>query len=124
MGTFNDGYRMVMAHHHPFTWANGYIKRATLVVEAIIGKLLPQNAVVHHVDGKKENDRPGNLVVCQDTAYHTFLHHRQKALDECGHANWRRCWLCKTWDDPKNLRIYPGTVHHFSCYTNYRRRKA
>lgn len=43
-----------------------------LRAEKALGKPLPRGAVVHHADGSKANDAP--LVICQDSAYHNFLH--------------------------------------------------
>ncbi len=80
------------------------------MAERALGKPLPPKAVIHHHD-------PNQIVVCQDQAYHNFLHQRQRAHEACGHANWRKCWIYKTYDDPKNL-TFPknGTsAHHDSC---------
>jgi len=50
------------------------------LAEEALGKPLPYGAVVHHVDAKPWNNRPGNLVVCPDQAYHRLLHERSKEL--------------------------------------------
>lgn len=75
-----------------------------LVVERALGHPLPVGAVVHHVNGVRDDNRNENLVACQDQSYHKLLHRRAEALRECGHADWRRCALCHTWDSVENLR--------------------
>jgi hypothetical protein len=44
--------------------------------ERALGKPLPVGAVVHHADGSKRDNAP--LVICQDDAYHKFLHVRMR----------------------------------------------
>lgn len=94
-----DGYHIVSDNN-----------RSTLVhriiVEKAIGKKLPSGSVIHHVDGNPSNNENTNLVVCPNDAYHVLLHTREKALNECGNANWRRCGYCRKYDDPANLRFY------------------
>jgi hypothetical protein len=40
--------------------------------EQALGQLLPKGAVVHHADGSITDNAP--LVICQNQAYHIFLH--------------------------------------------------
>jgi len=55
-----------------------------LVAEKALGKSLPKGAVVHHVDLDKKNNKPSNLVICPDQAYHLLLHKRMRDRDnEC-----------------------------------------
>jgi hypothetical protein len=87
-----------------------------VIAERVLGKPLPAGAEVHHVDEDRANNANGNLVICQDKAYHKLLHIRTAALDACGNANWRRCHVCKRYDAPENLFIgMPTTSYHRSC---------
>lgn len=52
-----------------------------LMAEKVLGRPLlhistghPDNEVVHHIDGDKTGNRPGNLLICTHR-YHTELHH-------------------------------------------------
>jgi hypothetical protein len=43
-----------------------------------LGKPLPLGAEVHHVNGDPTDNRPANLVICQDRDYHALLHRKAK----------------------------------------------
>lgn len=93
------------------------------IAEEILGKPLPADAVVHHIDGDKANNDPSNLVICPDQRYHILLHTRQRALDACGNANWRKCPYCKEYDDPASMSSKPHRAgvqfRHLACVNRY-----
>ena len=122
--------------------ARGYVGvadgRATkllhvVVAEMVLGRPLPDGAVVHHADGNKLNNWPGNLVICPDQAYHKLLHQRADALDACGSADWLKCKFCGQYDSPENLRIYAvqrkgrttpdRNIHHAACNAEYLKKR-
>ncbi len=112
--TVGKGYIMIYLPNHPRASQWGYVPEAVLVAEKILSKHLPLSAVIHHVNGKTAESQPGNIVICQDKAYHQLLHLRQRAYEACGHASWRRCYFCKKWDDPINMYEHRGkgpTIH-------------
>lgn len=76
-----------------------------LIVEQRTGLKLKPHQQVHHVDPDDKVTNQGLFVVCEDAAYHQLLERRGRALRACGNANWRQCYRCKKWDDPKNLLI-------------------
>ena len=118
------GYRLVRLPDHPHANSRGYVKEHILLVEDAIGKRLPPGAVIHHVDGNRANNADGNLVVCQDQAYHFLLHRRMDALKACGNANWMRCKYCSSFDDPSNLYVYPDgrKAMHLACGRAYKKK--
>ena len=98
------------------------------IVERILGKRLPANAVVHHADRNPLNNDPQNLVVCPNHTYHVLLHQRMDAWDACRKADWRKCWICKKYDDPSNLVIQTKkfdykTHYHRECNRQYVRQR-
>jgi len=108
-----------------FSTKDGVKTEHVLIAKKALGKPLPKGAEVHHVDGNKSNNDHSNLVVCPDHAYHFILETRARALSECGNANFRRCWICKEWDDPKNLTFH-SRFHrqwHRKCMNQYLRKK-
>ena len=96
----NGGYPAVYVPHG-HTRANGrHACEHHVVAERALGKPLPLTAVVHHWG---RLDEPNKIVICQDHAYHKLLHVREKALRECGNANWRKCYQCHHYDDVANM---------------------
>ena len=76
----NYGYVLILMPEHPRADQKGYVREHIFVAEKILGKPLPPKAVVHHINEDKTDNRPENLVICQDRTYHFLLHRRKKAL--------------------------------------------
>jgi len=116
-----SGYIQVLRKNHPKTNQKGYVTEHILITEKVLGKPLPTKAKIHHVDGNRLNNNKDNLVICQDTAYHALLHRRKRAYGACGHVDWVKCWICKQYDDPKNMYIYQNRPEgrHRECQNKY-----
>lgn len=94
-----------------------------LIAEKVLGKPLPAGAVVHHVDKNNLNNKNSNLVICQDQSYHMLIHLRQRAYDACGNPDWRKCAICKKYDQLENLqKSGKSSFRHRSCIKEYNRR--
>uniref|UniRef100_A0A6M3K4Y2 Putative homing endonuclease n=1 Tax=viral metagenome TaxID=1070528 RepID=A0A6M3K4Y2_9ZZZZ len=126
--TISNGYLKVMNPDHPSADKIGYVFQHTLIVEEALGGFLAKGSEVHHVDQNPLNNEKPNLVLCDGHSYHVLLHRRTTALKDCGHADWRKCWICKKYDNPGNLRIYqarglwPCTPYHAGCDREYKRK--
>ena len=109
--------------NHPNSNYKGYLSEHVLIATKILGKPLPEGAVIHHINNNHYDNRPCNLMICESFSYHQVLHEREKAFKACGHATWRKCVFCKTYDKPKNLKIRPnpGHAYHARCKRRYSR---
>ena len=65
-----------------------------LLVEKILGKLLPNKAEIHHIDGNKSNNDLSNLIVCPNRKYHFLLHSRQRLIN-AKVSPWTHVWCTK-----------------------------
>lgn len=96
------------------------------VAERALGRPIPSGVVVHHVNEDRQDNRPGNLVICQDQSYHQLIHRRSRALRACGHAGWLLCRFCKQYEDPANMhvsRARPWQAHHRECEARNQRER-
>jgi hypothetical protein len=97
---------------HPRTDNRGYVREHILMVERVLGHYLLPPHVVHHVDGNKTHNENSNFVACEDESYHQLLHARKRALEGCGHPDWRMCCFCHQYDNTSNMRYSAGSRHH------------
>lgn len=114
------GYVLVLSPAHPRA-VKGYVPEHILIAEQALGKFLPVGAVVHHVDENTSHNTNDNLVICPGQGYHSLLHQRLRALRACGNPNWRKCQICKQYDNPRNLSIRGTIVFHRYCRNEQRK---
>ena len=100
-----QGYVYRLLPGHPHADKRGRVLEHVAVACERLGTALPPGANVHHVNGDPSDNRPGNLVVCEDMAYHKLLHARARAVEACGHADWARCIYCDEWSPPDEIRL-------------------
>ena len=99
---------------------HGTIREHNLIAQNVFGKSLPEKAVVHHVDGNPSNNKNSNLVICEDQAYHLLLHQRSRSFKSCGNANFRKCVMCKQYDDIANMVLSRKQQYvHVTCRSEY-----
>lgn len=92
-------------------------RKHVLIAEKVLGKKLPNKALVHHIDGDVRNYKNNNLIICQDDSFHRLIHMRTEALKACGNPNYRKCCFCGKWDSLDNLTKLRGRAacYHKSC---------
>lgn len=118
-----NGYPSILMPDHHRANVDGYVFLHIVVAERALGHPLIFPHQVHHVNEQKHDYRPGNLVLCEDYAYHALLHQRARAHQRCGHASWLKCTYCKQYDAPDNLviSIIYGTKFHRRCESAYQK---
>lgn len=93
------GYVMVYAPDHPRA-QHGYIWEHILVVEKELGRYLEPDEVVHHIDRRKDNNDPSNLLVLTKTQ-HCALHYQEKR-----HMMYRKPKLMQAETEKQALELY------------------
>lgn len=116
-----SGYIRSKCPGHPRA-NRAYVLEHILVAEHALGRHLPHNTEVHHVDEDTSNNNPSNLVICQDRTYHQLLHRRKRALEACGDPSVRFCVICKKYDRQESMRIRTDDNGiHRDCKVSYDR---
>lgn len=82
-----DGYVLLYRPDHPAASGN-YVFEHRLVAEEMLGRPLRSGEDVHHVNERRDDNRPENLQVMSKSA-HVRLHRRKEIADGKGSA-WSR----------------------------------
>jgi len=72
-----DGYFVILIPSHPRSFADGYVKRAILVLEEKLGRPIIEGYDCHHRNKIKSDDRPENLEEILHSS-HSTLHLRER----------------------------------------------
>jgi len=123
----NFGYEFIYTPDHPNSNGKGFFAVHRLIVEGVIGRYLKKTEVVHHFDEIPGNNKKDNLVACENENYHRIIHQRLRAYKSCGHANWKKCYICKEYDAPSKIKTPAGrnrSGFHPECRKNFYRKRA
>jgi hypothetical protein len=75
--TREKGYVMLFRpDHHRAQRGTGYVRRCIVVAEQKVGRPLRPGEVVHHLNQRRDDDRPENLEVLPSQAIHIATHNR------------------------------------------------
>ena len=73
-----EGYIEIYSPDHPNKTKCGYVFQHRLVIERSIGRYLLPEERVHHINGKKDDNRLRNLKLLSNESEHQKLHWREK----------------------------------------------
>lgn len=97
-----EGYVMVYCEDHPYA-SKHYVLEHRLMVERVLGHLLPRRAVVHHVNEIRSDNRNDNFVALENRTEHMELHCRLRVLRAGGKPFLQRlCTDC----GPKDIQYF------------------
>ena len=82
------GYAFVYLPDHPMSDKKGWIPEHRLVMSQILNRNLSTGEFVHHINGKRDDNRPENLVLLSRSEHNVI--HKSKEVsererDESGH---------------------------------------
>lgn len=72
--TKDGGYIYILNPLHPRADSSGYIRRADLVMEQMLGRLLTNEEIVDHRNRIRDDDRPENLRLFANQSAHMSFH--------------------------------------------------
>jgi hypothetical protein len=76
------GYRIVYQPDHPKATKRGYIREHILVWEKAHAQQLPEGWIIHHLNGKRDDNRPENLFATPRKSHYPGMHHRDILIKE------------------------------------------
>jgi hypothetical protein len=97
-----NGYYVIYCPDNPNAMKDGYVYEHVLVAQKMLGRLLEENEVVHHLDFNRANNLPSNLQILekgQHTKIHNWINNTPGLKDEIikrakkGH-HVKRCLCC------------------------------
>lgn len=76
----NRGYIRIRSQDHPRCSSQGYVLEHILVMEQMLGRPVPDGAVIHHCNGDKTDNRPFNLRLFGSNHDHLVFHAESKKM--------------------------------------------
>ena len=82
MNRQKNGYVLILHPGHPRVNRDGYVSEHILVWEQVHGKPLPIGWIIHHLNGIKHDNRPGNLIGLPNKKHYLVLQAKAKRIQE------------------------------------------
>ena len=73
-----EGYICILKPNHPFCHKDGYVMEHRLVMEKHLGRYLTSKERVHHINGKRDDNRIQNLIYFPTDPEHLKYHRKKK----------------------------------------------
>jgi len=74
-----QGYVLIYKPDHPNTGVKRFVFEHRFMAEKALGRLLKKGEVVHHINGKKDDNRNKNFVICT-ASFHRWIERRMVEL--------------------------------------------
>ena len=75
-----NGYIEIYLPNHPSAKNHGFVYEHIIIAEEILGRGLKKGEVVHHINKKRTDNSPKNLMVFKTNADHSRFHKTGKAI--------------------------------------------
>lgn len=73
-----EGYVLIKKRDHPRARKDGYVKRARLVAEEMLGRYLYLDEIPHHKNEIRNDDRPENIDIITNGEHKSFHNKNRK----------------------------------------------
>lgn len=101
-----EGYKKILLPEHPYADSTGRVMEHRLVAEKAIGKFLPKNRPVHHVNLDVADNRNVNLVICDSNKYHQFIQSRTRKMAYRLFTEFMNDWHYPPKEMPKTKKVW------------------